>query len=97
MNDPFFKIPVTIETTNPGEFRTLVSVSEAAIFMMERWPLEHGARYRAALHACTGRLATGEDVEDARLAFLAAAEEAGLRVKNEDPDADLSLPPRRKE
>jgi hypothetical protein len=84
MHDPFFKSPVTVETTNAGDFRTLVSVAEAAIFLMERWPAEHGPRYRAALQACTSGLATAELVEDARRAFLAAAEEAGLRVKDEE-------------
>ncbi|MER8484300.1 DUF982 domain-containing protein [Mesorhizobium sp. M1322] len=88
MHDPFFKSPVTVETTNVGEFRTLVSVSEAAVFLMEQWPDEHGPRYRAALQACTSRLATAELVEGARRSFLAAAEEAGLRVKDEDEDAD---------
>jgi hypothetical protein len=90
MHDPFFKSPVTVETTNAGDFLTLVSVAEAAIFLIERWPDEHGPRYRAALQACTSGLATAELVEDARRAFLAAAGEAGLRVKDEDEDEDLT-------
>ena len=71
---------MTVEATK-GESRTLSSVSEAAIFMMEKWPEEPGPKYREALQACTGRLTTSEDVENARRAFLAAAKEAGLRVK----------------
>ncbi|MEP6567110.1 MAG: DUF982 domain-containing protein [Mesorhizobium sp.] len=91
MHDAFFKIPVTVELPN-GEIRTLSSVSEAAVFMMEKWPEEHGPRYRDALQACTGSLATADDVENARRAFLAAANEAGLDVQGVDPDEDTSSP-----
>ena len=66
----------------------MASVTQAAVFMMERWPEPHGPRYRAALQACTGRLTSNDDVENARCAFLAAANEADLLVKNEDEDAD---------
>ena len=92
MFDAFFDVPLIVETTMPGEFRRLASVSQAAVFMMERWPEERGPRYRAALRACTGRLTSKDDVENARRAFLAAAKEAGLMVKDEDEDADLERP-----
>lgn len=81
MHDPFFAVPIIVETEMVGEFRTLSSVSEAAIFMMERWPETHGPSYQAALQACTGPLSTAEHVENARRAFLTAAKEAGLNVK----------------
>lgn len=89
MNDAFFDVPLIVETSNPGEFRRLASVSQAAVFMMERWPEEHGPRYRTALRACTGRLTSKDDVENARRAFLAAAKEADLLVRDKDEDADL--------
>lgn len=63
----------------------MVSVSEAAIFMMDSWPEEHGQRYKAPLQACTGQLTTPEQVEAARQAFLAAAEEAALVVVGAEP------------
>ncbi|QND66630.1 DUF982 domain-containing protein [Mesorhizobium loti] len=75
-----------------GKFRTLSSVSEAAIFMMERWPESHGPSYRAALQACTGPLTTAEDVGNARRAFLAAAKEVGLNVKAVSVQDDPPLP-----
>lgn len=81
MHDPFFAVPIIVETEAVGKFRTLSSVSEAAIFMMERWPESHGPSYRAALQACTGPLSTAEDVENARRAFVTAAKEAGLNLK----------------
>jgi hypothetical protein len=89
MNDAFFDVPLIVETSKPGEFRRLASVAQAAVFMMERWPEPHGQRYRAALQGCTGRLTSKDDLENARRAFLAAAKEADLLVKNEDEDADL--------
>ncbi|UVK54910.1 DUF982 domain-containing protein [Mesorhizobium sp. AR02] len=89
MNDAFFDVAIVVETSKPGEFRRLASVAQAAVFMMERWPEEHGPAYRAALRACTGRLTSKDDVDNARRAFLAAAKEAGLVVKDEDEDADL--------
>ncbi|MER8434111.1 DUF982 domain-containing protein [Mesorhizobium caraganae] len=92
MHDPFFAIPIMVETEKVGEFRTLNSVSEVAIFMMERWPESHGPRYRAALQACTGPLSTAEDVENARRAFLTAAKEAGLKVKAVSVQDDAPLP-----
>ncbi|WP_280178232.1 MULTISPECIES: DUF982 domain-containing protein [Mesorhizobium] len=73
------------ETKKPGAYGTLVSVSEAAIFMMDSWPEEHGQRYKAPLQACTGQLTTPEQVEAARQAFLAAAEEAALVVVGAEP------------
>ena len=85
MHDPFFAVPISIETEEVGKFRTLSSVSEAAIFMMERWPESHGPSYQAALQACTGPLTTAEDVENARRAFLMAAKEAGLNTKAVEP------------
>jgi hypothetical protein len=81
MHDPFFAVPIIVETEAVGKFRILSSVSDAAIFMMERWPESHGPSYRAALQACTGSLSTAEDVENARHAFVTAAKEAGLNLK----------------
>ncbi|QND57385.1 DUF982 domain-containing protein [Mesorhizobium huakuii] len=85
MRDPFFGEPVIIEAATPGAYRTIVSVSEAAIFMMERWPAEHGSLYRAALQACTGQINTSEEIEMARQAFLAAVQEAGMVVLQSEP------------
>ncbi|MGX9055210.1 DUF982 domain-containing protein [Mesorhizobium sp. 14Argb] len=48
MHDALFRIPVTVELPS-GEIRTLSSACEAAVFLMERWPEEHGPRYRDAL------------------------------------------------
>ncbi|UVK38634.1 DUF982 domain-containing protein [Mesorhizobium sp. AR10] len=80
MHDTFFTIPIIVETETVGEFCTLSSASEAAIFMIERWLEPRGPRYQAALQACTGPPTTAEDVENARRAFLMAAKEACLNI-----------------
>ncbi|RUY25872.1 DUF982 domain-containing protein [Mesorhizobium sp. M7A.F.Ca.US.001.04.2.1] len=94
MHDAFFRVPVTIELPD-GELRRLSSASEAAILLMEKWPDEHGSIYRDALQACTGSLTSDDEVENARQAFLAAAEEAGLTVQgvhyNEDTPSPRSI------
>jgi hypothetical protein len=91
MQDAFFRIPVTVELPN-GELRMLSSASEAAVLMMEQWPQEHGSKYRDALQACTSSLASADDVENARRAFLAAAKEAGLNVQGVHHDEDDPSP-----
>ena len=89
MHDAFFDVPLIVETSKPDEFRRLASVAQAAVFLMERWPEDHGPRYRTALRACTGRLQSRDDVENARRAFLSAAKEAGMVVKEESGDTDV--------
>jgi len=90
MQDAFFRVPVTVELPN-GDLRKLASASEAAILLMDKWPQEHSSAYRSALQACTGSLAS-EGVENARQAFLAAAEEAGLIVHGVDHNEDAPSP-----
>ena len=92
MHDAFFAVPIIVETEMVGEKRTLNSVSEAAIFLMERWPGSRVPSYQAALQACTGPLSTAEDVENARRAFLTAAKEAGLNVKAVSLQGDAQSP-----
>ncbi|BAV48055.1 hypothetical protein MLTONO_3152 [Mesorhizobium loti] len=87
MHHAFFRRPVTLELQN-GDLRTLSSASEAATLMMEKWPGEHGSKYRDALQACTGPLSTAKDVENARRAFLAAVQEAGLTVRGVSHDEE---------
>lgn len=91
MHDPYFAVPIIVETEAVGEFWTLSSVSEAAVFMMERWPEPHRPSYRVALQACTGLLTTTEDVGHARRAFLMAAKEAGLKAKAVHVQRDVPL------
>jgi hypothetical protein len=92
MHDAFFRIPVTVELPN-GEHRKLSSASEAAVLLMEKWPQEPGFLYRSALQACTGSLASEDDLENARQAFVAAALEAGLTVQGVHHNE--LVPPRR--
>ncbi|PZV36280.1 hypothetical protein B5V02_24130 [Mesorhizobium kowhaii] len=87
MHDAFFRTPVIVQLAT-GDTRRLCSAAEAAIFMMEKWPEEHGTSYRYALQACTGSLSNAGDVENARRAFLEAAKEAGIDVQRVQSDGD---------
>jgi hypothetical protein len=71
--------PITIETRNIGRYVTINSTERAAEYMLQDWPGEaNGKAFGAAklmlVDAHKGKATTDE----ARLAFLAAAEEARI-------------------
>jgi hypothetical protein len=73
---------VTIETHVVGRIRIVTSVGEATEVLLHDWPeTGRGEAYRGALHACYEALEGELDVEDARDAFIAAAQEAGIFVR----------------
>ena len=81
-DDPRPFVGVTIETHVVGRMRTVTSVGEAAEVLLHDWPeAGRGEAYRGALHACYEALEGELDVEDARDAFIAAAQEAGIFVR----------------
>ena len=80
-DDPRPFAGVTIETHVVGRMRTVTSVGEAAEVLLHDWPEAEGEAYRGALHACYEALEGELDVEDARDAFIAAAQEAGIFVR----------------
>ncbi|MBB3234495.1 DUF982 domain-containing protein [Phyllobacterium endophyticum] len=61
-----------------GEQRLLTSVPAALAFMMERWPGHTGPNRQIALDALNLALAGKGSAEDARTAFVCAADEAGI-------------------
>jgi hypothetical protein len=81
-----FSPPVIIEHgPRVGEHRIVGSVRTAAECLVAGWPIEgRGEAYRAALQACYEALAGGIDVEEARQAFILAAQEVEVFVKEGD-------------
>jgi hypothetical protein len=73
-----------------GSFETLSSVADLANCLMHQWPDEKGGdAYMTALMVCAAVLEGGEDdtSNDAREAFIDAAQAAGLWVSDDDgPD-----------
>lgn len=78
--------PVTILW---GDFVTLDTVSDLARCLLDKWPVSaDGQAYVTALMVCSAVLENGLDdrPEDARVAFIEAAHEAGLSVSPDDED-----------
>ncbi|NTB01059.1 DUF982 domain-containing protein [Agrobacterium tumefaciens] len=72
-----------------GEFETIETVSGLARCLLDKWPASaDGQAYVTALMVCSAVLENGLDdrPEDARVAFIEAAHEAGLSVSPDDED-----------
>ena len=79
--ETLWKKPVQIALEGPGKFTTVSSATEASWVLIEDWPLEDGVALDKALLICAA-VATGKKTaEDARRAFIFAAAEAGLQVR----------------
>jgi hypothetical protein len=69
---------VSILGPRSGEHRVINSVSGALAFMLERWPGETGPKRQIALDALASAISGNASAEDARTAFVYAADEAGI-------------------
>ncbi|KQS79060.1 hypothetical protein ASG25_10770 [Rhizobium sp. Leaf384] len=74
--------PVTFEENSRGRYRTIGSTEEAARVLMERWPVQTGKAYRKACEVMLAVLEGRREQGVARLAFLAAADEANVYIRN---------------
>ncbi|ACP23180.1 hypothetical protein NGR_b17290 (plasmid) [Sinorhizobium fredii NGR234] len=54
--------------------------AEAATLLSEHWPVSHGSAYNAALNACTDAMLGTASDDEARRAFVAAAQEAKITM-----------------
>jgi len=81
MSRGYWTRPVTFETMTLGMYRTISSTAEAARVLLEDWPVDEGSAWDTAQRKCLAALEGGIDHEEARQAFLKAAEEAGVFVR----------------
>ncbi|MBB3657101.1 hypothetical protein FHX15_002329 [Rhizobium sp. BK650] len=81
MQAPWSK-PVLIALDEPGQYVTIDTTQAASWAMIEDWPIEDGAALDQALLVCADVIKGKRTGEDARKAFIAAAAEAGLDIKN---------------
>jgi len=81
MDDSSWEEPITFETNRLGKYWTVTSTAEAARALMERWPVDTGEAYEAALRTCLAAMEGRETPDDARGAFLKAAEEADVFIR----------------
>jgi len=82
MKRGYWNRPVTFETMTLGMYRTISSTAEAARVLLEDWPVDEGSAWDTAQRKCLAALEGGIDHEEARQAFLKAAEEAGVFVRD---------------
>jgi hypothetical protein len=81
MDDVSFDEPVVIDLGEPGRLRRVVMASQAADYLLHRWPASAGSKkHRAAREALMGALQGVKQARDARLAFADAANEARILV-----------------
>jgi Protein of unknown function (DUF982) len=79
--DYFNRLVVIEDRRRVGTRRNVGSVQEAAeILVASHWPQPRGPRHREAATACLQVLAGEINPEIARLAFMAAAHEAGILI-----------------
>lgn len=74
--------PVTFETEKLGQYRTISSAAEAARVLMDDWPVDSGKAFTRAKAACLSALTGDGNPEAARTAFVKAAEEAGVFIRD---------------
>ncbi|KAB1087875.1 DUF982 domain-containing protein [Neorhizobium galegae] len=74
--------PVEIELGSIGSYRVISDTEQAAEALLFRWPVDKGKAFTSAKRVCLAVLeGENETFEDARNAFLAAAEEADVSVR----------------
>ncbi|NHT78935.1 DUF982 domain-containing protein [Rhizobiaceae bacterium CRRU44] len=80
-----------IEPVQIGWSDPLNTVDELAAYLTTKWPASAGEAYLTALMVCEAVLRGSEDdtAEDARAAFIAAAQEAGFSVLSDDDGPDF--------
>lgn len=84
MRNEHFDVPVTLAGDGRGRGRLITDTVQAAEILLDQWPKERrGPKYRAALRVCMEVMEQRRPVSSARRAFIAAAKEARIAVREE--------------
>ena len=81
MENPQFPA-VTVETTEDDKLQNVTSVRQAAAFLVNGWPANRGQAHVMARMACIAALDGHGSSSKARAAFIAAAKEARIYVRD---------------
>ncbi|MBD9375469.1 DUF982 domain-containing protein [Rhizobium sp. ARZ01] len=73
---------VELELGKTGNYRVVITTSEAAEILLNRWPAEAGQAHLHARIACVAVLNGHASPDHARDAFIRAAEEAGIFIRS---------------
>jgi hypothetical protein len=80
LDDQRFDPPVTVFTDPAGGQTVISDIRSCGEFLSRRWPSKRSDKRRSALRACSEVSSGKQPSETARLAFIAAAREAGILV-----------------
>ncbi|WP_105430197.1 DUF982 domain-containing protein [Neorhizobium sp. T6_25] len=80
MFDVDWAVPVSVELHGPGDHDLIFCTRDAADCLLHEWPTEDGENFHEALRMFMLVLDGRAEPEEARMAFVAAANEAGLLV-----------------
>ncbi|OQP86092.1 hypothetical protein BTR14_11880 [Rhizobium rhizosphaerae] len=73
--------PVSLALGEPGTVTTIRNIQEASWALIEDWPLEEGKALDSALQTLEAAMKGKASAEAARLAFIAAAHEASIEIR----------------
>jgi ribosomal 50S subunit-associated protein YjgA (DUF615 family) len=74
--------PISFQAGRYGEFRTVTNTTEAIVALSTAWPVARGRSLRTAKRTCQQVLSGKRPPYEARNAFIAAAVEANVYVKD---------------
>ncbi|MGG7581132.1 DUF982 domain-containing protein [Rhizobium sp. Nf11,1] len=78
MSSDLWDKPIELMIENSDHFRSVSSTRDAMAYLMTSWPTKGGKSFSAARRACLGAIDGKVDSATAKLAFVRAAEEAGI-------------------
>lgn len=79
----YWQRPVELELHGIGKYRTITGTRHAAECLLTLWPVEEGMAYQKALSDCLAALEGEKPPEAARKAFIRAAGEAHIHIRNQ--------------
>lgn len=82
INEKWWREPVVIELDGVGGYRVVRNTREAAQILLDKWPVQDGQAYKAAIRMCRYVLAGDQPADYARQDFIEAAVEAFIHVQD---------------
>ena len=73
---------VTLALEAPGKFTTISNLQQASWALIEDWPIDDGEALNRALLVIEAAMKGKKTPEQARFAFIAAAHEAQIEIKD---------------
>lgn len=83
MDPGYWETPITYEEDARGGFRTIRSTEQAARALLTKWPADHGREYSKAKRIFLAVMEGKKKPAAARSAFIKAAAEAGVFIREQ--------------